>query len=109
MSPMEDADMSFPTLDDEVRVPQRIEFARVKDQIALLNVDSGVYFGLDAIGARMWELLAEQRRLRAVADALESEFDVEPERLRADLLRLVSELIGKQLLELHSGRRACPP
>jgi len=51
--------MSSPTLDDAVRVPERVEFSRVREQIALLNVETGVYFGLDEIGARMWELLCE--------------------------------------------------
>ena len=92
--------MSSPTLDDEVRVPERVEFSRIEDQIALVNVDTGVYFGLDEIGACMWERLCEHRRLRAVADSMESEFDVEPDRLRADLLRLVRELVDKGLLEI---------
>lgn len=102
--------MSSPTLDDdlsteawakvEVRVPERVEFSRVEDQIALVNVDTGVYFGLDDIGARMWEMLCEHRKLQAVADRMEREFDVEPERLRADLLRLVRELVDKGLLEI---------
>ena len=92
--------MSSPTLDDEVRVPERVEFSRIEDQIALLNVETAVYFGLDEIGARMWELLCEHRRLRAAAERMESEFDVEPDRLRADLLRLVRELVDKGLLEI---------
>jgi hypothetical protein len=92
--------MSSPTLDDEVCVPERVEFSRVRDQIALLNVESGVYFGLDEIGARMWELLCAHRQLRVVAERMESEFDVEPDRLRVDLLRLVRELVEKGLLEI---------
>lgn len=92
--------MSSTTLDDEVRVPARVEFSRVRDQIALLNVETGVYFGLDAIGARMWDLLCEHRTLRVAAERMASEFDVEPERLREDLLRLVRELVEKGLLDL---------
>jgi hypothetical protein len=92
--------MASPTLDDEVRVPERVEFSRVRDQIALLNVETGVYFGLDEIGARMWDLLCEHRTLRAAAERMDSEFAVEPARLREDLLRLVGELVDKGLLEI---------
>ncbi len=92
--------MVSPTLDDEVRVPARVEFSRVRDQIALLNVETGVYFGLDEIGSRMWDLLCEHRQLRVVAERMESDFDVEPDRLRADLLGLVRELLEKGLLEI---------
>jgi hypothetical protein len=92
--------MSLPTLDDDVRVPERVEFSRVRDQIALLNVETGAYFGLDEIGARMWDLLREHRTPRAAAERMEQEFHVEPDRLRADLLRLVRELVDKGLLEI---------
>ncbi len=92
--------MSSPTLDDEVRVPERVEFSRVRGQIALLNVETGVYFGLDEIGARMWELLCEHRTPRVAAERMESDFDVEPDRLREDLLGLVRELVEKGLLEI---------
>ena len=92
--------MSAPTLDDEVRVPERVEYSRVRDQIALLNVETGVYFGLDEIGARMWDLMCEHRTLRVAAERMERDFDVAPDRLREDLLRLVRELVEKGLLEI---------
>ncbi len=88
------------TLSDTVRVAARITFRRVRDEMALLNLDTGVYFGLDEIGARMWELVAEHGRLQTVAERMQEEYDVDPARLRQDLLRLVDELAAKQLLEI---------
>jgi hypothetical protein len=87
-------------LSDTVRIPPRISFRRVRDEMALLNLDTGVYFGLDEVGARMWELVAEHQRLQLVAEQMEGEYDVDPARLRQDLLRLVDELIAKGLLEV---------
>jgi hypothetical protein len=88
------------TLADTVRVPERITFRRVRDEMALLDVDTGVYFGLDEIGARMWELLAEHGNLEAVAKRMEEEYDVAGDTLRGDLLRLAEELRAKGLLEI---------
>ena len=87
-------------LTDTVRISPRISFRRVRDEMALLNLDTGVYFGLDEVGARMWELAAEHGRLQLVAEQMEKEYDVDPARLREDLLRLVDELIAKGLLEI---------
>jgi hypothetical protein len=87
------------TLGERLRVPQRITFRRVREEMALLDVDSGVYFGLDEIGARMWELLVELGNLEAVAQRMEQEYDVTGERLRGDLLRLAEELRAKGLIE----------
>ena len=51
----------------------------------LLAVDSGVYFGLEGVGPRVWELLAGGTgSARAVWGALTEEYEVEPERCRRD-------------------------
>jgi Coenzyme PQQ synthesis protein D (PqqD) len=88
------------TLHDTLRIPERITFRRVRDEMALLNLETGVYFGLDEVGARMWELLAEHHNLQAVAERMEAEYDVAPAQLRKDLLRLTQELIAKGLIEV---------
>jgi hypothetical protein len=88
------------TLNDTLRVPARITFRRVREEMALLDVDTGVYFGLDEIGARMWELLVEHGNLESVAERMEREYDVAGERLRLDLLRLAEELRAKGLIEV---------
>lgn len=88
------------TLGDTVRVPERVTFRRVRDEMALLDVETGVYFGLDEVGARMWELLAEHGSLEAVAQQVEREFDVAPDEVRRDLVRLAEELKAKGLIEV---------
>ena len=88
------------TLADTLKIPERVTFRRVRDEMALLNLDTGVYFGLDEVGARMWELLAEHGRLDLVAQQMEAEYDVPADQLREDLLRLVEELRAKGLAEI---------
>ena len=87
-------------LHDTARIPERVTFRRVRDEMALLHLDTGVYFGLDSIGARMWELLAEHGHLQVVADQMEREYDVAPQQLRDELLRLTEELKAKGLIEV---------
>lgn len=87
-------------LEDRVRIPQRVSFRLVRDEMALLDLETGVYYGLDEVGARMWELLAEHGTVEAVAQRMLEEYDVAPEQLRGDLLRLVEELAAKRLIEI---------
>ena len=68
-------------------------------EAAILNVRSGVYYGLDPVGARIWKLIEEPRSLEEVRDTLVEEFDVEPSRCEADLLALVQELQANGLIE----------
>ena len=62
---------------------------------------SEVYFGLDPVGTRMWEALADTGDIEAAASRLAGEFEVEESRLLSDLRQLVAELTGAGLLEME--------
>ena len=69
-------------------------------EAVLLHMGSEVYFGLDLIGARMWEVLADTGDIDAAASRLVSEFEVEEGRLLSDLHQLVAELTEAGLLQV---------
>jgi hypothetical protein len=69
-------------------------------EAVILNLKSGVYFGLDPVGARVWSLIQEPKTVGAVLEALLREYDVEPGRCEADLLALLEQLANRALLEV---------
>lgn len=79
-------------------VPDAVVFRDVEGETVILDMKNGTYFGLDAVGTRIWQLLIEHARLDSVFTALLAEFEVDPSTLRADLLDLVAALESKQLL-----------
>ena len=91
--------MAGVSLQEGFRIPERILFRRVDTEMAVVNTDTGTYFGLDEVGTRVWELIAEHGSLQAVADRMREEFDVDPQRLEADLLQLVDQLLADGLVE----------
>ena len=88
-----------PNLHARVRVPESVVFRELDGEAVLLDLDSERYFGLDAVGTRMWACLTTCESLGAACDALILEYDVEPERLERDLLDLVGQLVEQGLLE----------
>ena len=56
------------------------------------------YYGLDAVGTRAWNLLAQERTVADVCSIMLEEFDVSSDILQRDLTALVQELREKQLL-----------
>lgn len=66
--------------------------ASVDDEMVILNVETGVYYGLKQVGARVWSLLQEPRRVRFVRDRLVQEYEVSAERCEDDLRKLLQEL-----------------
>ena len=69
-------------------------------EAALLNLKSGVYFGLNQVGARIWHALQEPTSLAEIRAAILREYEVEPEELDADLSELLSDLAQHGLIEI---------
>jgi hypothetical protein len=80
----------------------------VEGEAVILSLDDGVYYGLDGVGARVWELLTEPRSAAELRDAVVAEYEVEAETAWRDLERLVAELRTRGLVEVVSdaGARA---
>lgn len=70
----------------------------VGGETVLLNLESGVYYGLDAVGTRVWNLLAQSKTLTDVCSIMVDEYDVAPDVLLRDLTALVRDLCEKRLL-----------
>ena len=87
-------------LETRVAIPSDVVSRELEGEAIILNLESGTYFGLDSVGTRIWALLQEDGSLRRIFELLEQEYDVEPERLKADILRLVEELRSNHLLSV---------
>ena len=87
-------------LTDKVTIPTQVMARQVGDETVILDLASGTYFGLDPVGARIWQLMGEGQTLALVCDVMLEEFEVTRETLEADVLRLVIELQAKGLVSL---------
>ncbi|HEY4839569.1 MAG TPA: PqqD family peptide modification chaperone [Candidatus Acidoferrales bacterium] len=72
------------------------------DEAAILQMRSGVYYGLNPVGARLWTLLAEPRTVEDLRETLITEYEVEPARCEEDLLALLENMHAKGLIEIRS-------
>jgi hypothetical protein len=69
-------------------------------EAAILNLKNGVYYGLDPVGARVWALIQQPRTIAELRDILAAEYDVATPQLEADLLELLGNLAGMELVEV---------
>ena len=81
-----------------VRIPEDVVFRILGDEAVLLNLASGVYFGLDSVGTRMWQLMSEHGSTEKVVETLLTEYEVEEGLLRQDVIALIRQLMGKGLV-----------
>ena len=87
-------------IDDEQRLrPAPDVVSRVLDgEAVLLHLGRGTYFGLNEVGTRVWELLADGPTVRELQERIVAEFDVEPETAAQDVRELVEQLMQRDLI-----------
>jgi hypothetical protein len=68
-------------------------------ETVILHLGAGIYYGLDEVGARVWALLQQPRRVRDLCVLLLAEYDVEGERCERAVLELLAELSAAGLIE----------
>jgi hypothetical protein len=92
-----------------IRIPDGVVCRVVDGEAVILNLDSGIYFGLDSVGTRMWELLAEHGSTESAITPLLAAYDVEEKQLREDLDALARKLAEHGLVTIEAeATRASP-
>jgi hypothetical protein len=91
------------SLTSRLRIPEGILSHNLQGEEVILNLTTGVYFGLDPVGTRVWHLIQEQQSLPKVLDRLLEEYDVTEVPCAEDLLSLVVQMRKKGLVEICDG------
>ena len=85
-------------LDATLTVPPQVMSRLVGDEIVLLDLSSGLYFGLDGVGQRIWQAVADGKKLSETVDIVVAEYDVARDQATADVLQFASTLLERGLL-----------
>jgi len=81
-----------------LRIADDVVFRDLAGESVLLNLSTGTYFGLDAVGTRLWHLVTEHGSTTLVLETLLAEYDVDAIRLQKDVDALIEQLLAKGLL-----------
>ena len=74
----------------------------VSGEIVILNLKSGAYYGLNATGSRIWDLIQEPKSVRDIRDILLKEYDVDVDICENALHTLLQELSTSGLVEVRN-------
>jgi len=83
------------TLETVLRRNEEILHAPVgTEEAVMMSVDAGKYYGVNAVGARVWELLETPRTISQLCAQICEEFDIDPSTCQTALLKFADELIA---------------
>ena len=74
--------------------------ADIAEEVVIVNLKNGVYYGLGSVGFRIWGLIQERKSVEQIHDAILEEYEVDPERLERDLAALLQRLEDEGLIKV---------
>lgn len=84
----------------QVSIPDTVIFQELSGEVVLLNMANDRYYGLDDVGAKMWQVLAEQSDTTAALAKLVAYYAAPEGALREDLAQLIQRLHTAGLLQV---------
>ncbi|MDO9626598.1 MAG: PqqD family protein [Methanobacteriaceae archaeon] len=72
----------------------------LEDEVVILGLKDGVYYGLNPVGAFIWNLIQKPIAVKEIKEAILNEYDVEEEVCEKDLIELLGNLEEKNLIEV---------
>ncbi len=89
-----------------VRRCEQMLWSSAGEDLVALHMDKGVYYGLDAMGRHIWELLEGDMTVGVLCARLLELYDVEAEVCEADTLRFIEGCVGMGLVEIIAPQGA---
>ncbi len=84
--------------DTRLSIPPQVMSRPVGEETVLLDLESGMYFGLDGVGKRIWESVGNGLTLGEIAAVIVSEFEVDDAKAQSDVFEFAGDLLQRGLL-----------
>lgn len=88
-------------LETQVLIPAQVMSRPVGNEIVLLDLARGTYFGLEGVGKRIWESLADGKTIEETVAIIIMEYNVDDARAQQDVINLATDLVKRGLLEVR--------
>jgi hypothetical protein len=75
----------------------------VEDQTMILDMDSGLYFGLNAVGSTVWNRIQSPSTVQQIYDAVLTEYQVDRQIVERDVNSLLEKMWQHELIDIISS------
>jgi hypothetical protein len=89
---------------DQDLIARRDEVVAVdlKGQTVILDIDSGLFYQLNAVGTRIWAMLDAPSTVPRLCERLQDAFDVNAKTCRSDVTDFIQRLGANGLLDVRA-------
>ena len=72
---------------------------QINDEVAILDLDRSLYFGLEGAAVQIWAALDQPKSVSELCDGIVAAFDVSRAECEADTIELLNQLQQQGLIE----------
>ena len=73
-------------------------FSHIDDEVVMMSIETGEYYGLNPVASRIWELLEKPYTFDRLIHILMQEFDIDETSCYKDVTRFLEQLTEKKLV-----------
>ena len=73
------------------------------DEVVVLDLNSGTYYGLDELGTKIWTLIEQPTSLHTIRETIVSEYEVDVETCNRDILAFLNKMRAAGLVEVDDA------
>ncbi len=94
--------MSKKTISIESKICRNEELvtSEIDGEVVMMSIDNGEYYGMDAIGSRIWELIDKPTQVDQLIETLMAEFQVDRETCKHDVLVFLNDMSGSDVIKI---------
>lgn len=72
--------------------------SKMDDEVVMMSIEKGNYYGLNPMGAEIWDLLTESMTVSALCEKLMAKFDVSQEQCEREVRVYLGKLLDEGLI-----------
>ena len=77
---------------------KKIIQSKIGEEVVMLDMDSGFYFGLNSVASVIWNLLEQEIAFDFLIDKLMETFDVDRPLCESDTRELIDQMLEKKII-----------
>ena len=70
----------------------------IDDEILMMSIEDGKYYGLNAVGSEIWKMLDEPKSIEEIIPALMEIFEIDDETCRKESLDFIESMIKNNII-----------
>jgi hypothetical protein len=80
---------------------EHVSLTEVDDEVVLLNLDSGAYYGLNHVGSKLMQGIRNHLDLAQVIGDISEQYQTDRQQVQTDAEELIAQLLKEQLISIQ--------